>query len=201
MHAARFASVVALALFCIAAQLPQEAPTDFSGHWKLNEGMSQNTLTRGESSRRMPGGMGGRRPGGRRPGDGPGGRGGPRAGGGPQREGPPELAGVLGPAAGELTIRQEGDRVTLIGTDAQERTVTANGKKTKTKRDDGGKITQRARWNEGDLEIETKTARAKVAEAYHLTTEGQLVVVVTLEGSGRRPPLHLRRVYDRDDSQ
>jgi hypothetical protein len=196
---------------------------DLSGTWKLIPEQSDDGQPAADvflpfgHRRRGPGGVGpgdddgfgGAPPEGNRP-DGPpggswGGRGagrGPRGGGPPgghKRRSPEEMrairTAVMASLVGtpSLEITQTDREITLESAQGEGRTLRSDGKK---KKEHG--VSQKARWKDGRLVIETKADLFKIKEAYALdAAQGLLRVEITAERRRFGGEVHLKRVYRR----
>jgi hypothetical protein len=205
----------------------QEAPRpSFNGVWKLNAAKSDDFQKKMQELRGSGGGMrggpgGGMRggpeggggmeggpPGGGRGGRGQGGWGGRGEGGPPTAEGGPGGAGGPGGPGGPrqnplanpplmLDVDQRDSVVVLSEQGKVVRDLWLLGSPDEKIESDPREM--RAHWLGQKLQAEgTRPRGGKVIEVYELSKDGkQLIVTTTLEGREGRPPLELRRVYDR----
>jgi hypothetical protein len=192
---ALFALAVIAPAFAAEPTAPQRP--QLQGKWKLNEDLTARMRESDRPAggpgggahsgmRRRPGGGGGR--GGGFPGGPPGGPGEGRSRGGP----PPSLT-----ALDELTIRQQGDEVTITDQEGHVRTFKTDGSKVRDETAAGGPAELRASWEkDGTLTVKVKPDDGpKRTESYVVANDGKhLYMTLTLEGSGRE--FKIRRAYD-----
>jgi len=92
-----------------------------------------------------------------------------------------------------LEITQMDREITLQSARGEGRTLRSDGKK---KKEHG--VSQKARWKDGRLVIETEAAPFKIEETYALdAAEGLLKVEITAERRRFGGEVHLKRVYRR----
>ena len=186
-----------------------EAPTpSLAGRWKLNPELSEDARAKmreareaargegsgGDSGRGSGSGGGGRAWG--RGGHGGGGMGGGRGAGrsGARGGDPQDSMRELFEAPAEFTITPTASEVVILEKDGRLRTLHADGKKYKA---EGGAAEVEARWDGGQLVVDTKSDRGpRITETFDAAPDRtRLTVTLKVDGS-RGPSVTVKRVYD-----
>jgi len=156
---------------------------DLSGRWQLNRELSENAQAKVDRMQSSQGHGPGRH--------GFGGLFGRLFGGGDMQE----ARGLILNAPSSFTLKQDGDRIVLTGSDGRVRTLTANGRKEKV----NGREVQ-TKWDNQRLVSELEVGDARVTETYeHPTNAPQLIVTSKMAMRGH--DVSVRRVYDAETAR
>lgn len=172
------AALVAAASVEVITQERESLRPDLSGRWQLNQKLSENAqakIDRMQSSQ----------------GHGPGCHGfgglfGRLFGGGDMEE----ARGLFLNAPASFTVRNDGDRMVVTGSDGRVRALTANGR---TEKVNGRDV--RTTWDKQRLVSEISVGDAKVTDTYERPTNApQLIVTTKMNMRGHE--VSVRRVYN-----
>jgi len=168
---------------------------DLSGHWVLNEKLSDKM---GPPGGGMRGGMGGGPGGGMGGGPGGGMRGGPPpdgAEGGPPAGGPQGQQGPRARMLRDMVVEQSSDEILLSERGKVDRLLVFRSGELPRITDEG--VPQsKAAWDHGKVVIDETTPRGRVLETWELSKGGQQLVITTRVQRGE-DAFDRKRVYDR----
>jgi hypothetical protein len=102
-------------------------------------------------------------------------------------------------ALNQLTIAQQGRKVTITDLEGHARVLTTDGSKLRDDKALGGSVDLQAKWDrDGSLVVDVRPAKGpRRTETYIVSSDRKhLYVVLDLEGDGRRAGLKIRRAYD-----
>ena len=196
------AAWTAAPLFAADEDLP-----DLSGHWEMDQELSEDPMEKMRESRggmRGGGGFGGRGGGGFG-----GGRGGGFGGGSGGMGGGPGRGGGDRPSREEMQQRMEEmrrghDRLTIVQADSQVRIAFADGREQVLTTDNKkqvldtpvGEVEVKARWRDAGLVVNTRGDRRSTTETYYVTADGSLLtVMVEMDPPGPMGPVSFKRIY------
>ncbi len=199
---------------------------DLSGHWILNEDVSDDFRSKMAEMKEQRkggrgGGSGGMGGGGRGGGHG-GGMGGGMSGGGmsgggkgggqgggsggrgadseADRETMRERMKSIEEGIAELEISWQDPRFEIVGGNDEKQTLVLDGKEHESRTFAGQTIPAKAKWKGDAMVVKWDGEQGKLKETYQLGAQGQqLYVTVEIPGRGQMPDLELRRIYDRGD--
>lgn len=207
LAAAIAVTAVGFASAAIADGAVKMGTSDLSGHWVLNEKLSDKPGMPGGGGsgggHRGGGGMGGGHRGG---GGGGWGGGGGGMGGGGMRGGPPpdapdgapaadaERSGPRGPLT-DMVVEQYAEQILLSQRGKVERRFVFQAGDVPRMTSDG--VPQvKAAWDNGKLVIDQTTPRGRMLETWELSKNGQQLVVLTHIQRGEGDAMDRKRVYD-----
>ena len=184
-----------------------EDPPDLSGHWEMDQELSEDPMEKMRESRggmRGGGGFGGRGGGGFG-----GGRGGGFGGGRGGMGGGPGRGSGDRPSREEMQQRMEEmrkgyDRLTIVQADSQVRIAFADGREQVLTTDNKkqvldtpfGEVEVKARWRDAGLVVNTRGERRSTTETYYVTEDGSLLtVMVEMDPPGSMGPVSFKRIY------